>query len=200
MKFKRGFPSFLILAGLLAGAIVCNGQARNLLQNPNAESASEFWRAFGEASVETATGNNMCFVVRNGGSFIQDVALPGDVAGQYVVLIGRGASQRINDDGAITDLPYLHGYMMEDGPSNGGKVLAYLQGQRMLADTKIRDEWVNMWGIFKIPEGTKRIRFFLNQALRRGVPHDGSAARFDNLGLYIFVTREDAETFVNQYH
>jgi hypothetical protein len=200
MKFKRGFQSFLILIGLLAGAIVCNGQSRNLLQNPNADSASEFWRVFGDAKVEVATGNNLCFVVRNGGNFIQDVPLPDDVTGQYAVLIGRGASERINEDGAITGLPYLHGYMMEQGPPNGGKILAYLQGQSMRANTQIRDEWVNMWGIFQIPEGTKRIRFFLNQAERRGVPQNGSAARFDNLGLYVFATREDAVAFVNQYH
>jgi hypothetical protein len=70
----------------------------------------------------------------------------------------------------------------------------------MRADTKIKDEWVDMWGIFPVPERTKRIRFFLNQALRRGVPHNGSAARFDNLGLYLFATKEDAQAFVNQYH
>ena len=200
MTFKRGSQPFLIFISLLAAAIVCHGQSRNLLQNPNADSASEFWRSFGDATVEVATGNNFCFVVRNGGYFIQDVPLPDDVAGQYAVLIGRGASERINDDGAITGLPYLYGYMMEQGPPNGEKVLTYLQGQRMLADTRIRNEWVDMWGIFQIPEGTKRIRFFLNQALRREVPHNGSAARFDNLGLYVFATREDAEGFVNQHH
>jgi hypothetical protein len=200
MIFKRGFQSFLFLIGLVGGALVCNGQSRNLLQNPNADLGAEFWRAFGDATVEVATGNNLCFVVRNGGYFIQDVPVPDVAAGQYVVLIGKGASQRINADGAITGLPYLYGYMMEQGPPNGGIVLAYLQGQRMLADTKIRDEWVDMWGIFQVPERTKRIRFFLNQALRRGVPHNGSAARFDNLGLYVFATKEDAEAFVNQYH
>ena len=200
MTFKRGFQSFLILIGLVGGALVCNGQSRNLLQNPNADLGAEFWRPFGNATVEVATGNNLSFVVRNGGYFVQDVPVPDDAAGQYLVLIGRGASERINADGAITGLPYLYGYMMEQGPPNGGKVLAYLQGQRMLADTKIRDEWVDMWGIFQIPERTKRIRFFLDQASRQGVPHNGSAARFDNLGLYVFATREDAVAFVNQYH
>jgi hypothetical protein len=70
----------------------------------------------------------------------------------------------------------------------------------MLAKTSFRDEWVDMWGIFRVPERTKRIRFFLNQALRNGVPHNGSAARFDNLGLYLFAAKEDAEAFVRQYH
>jgi len=190
----------MILLGVLSGALICDGQSRNLLQNPNADLGAEFWRAFGDAAVEPGTGNNSCFVVRNGGYFIQDVPVSDDAAGQYFVLIGRGATERINDDGAITGLPYLYGYMMEQGPPNGGRVLAYLQGQRMLADTKIRDQWIDMWGIFQVPERTKSIRFFLNQALRSGLPHNGSAARFDNLGLYLFATKEDAEAFVNQHH
>lgn len=197
---KRAFQIFLILVGLVAGAIVGNGQVRNLLQNPNADGGPEFWRAFGDAKVEAAIGTNLCFVVRNGGYFIQDVPLPDDVTGQYALLIGRGASERINEDRAITGLPYLYGYMMEQGPANGGRILAYLQGQMMLARTTTRDEWVDMWGIFQIPEGAKRIRFFLNQAERRGVPHNGSAARFDNLGLYVFATEKDALAFANQYH
>jgi hypothetical protein len=56
-----------------------------------------------------------------------------------------------------------------------------------------------MWGIFEVPAGTKRIRFFLNHALANGVPHDGSAARFDNLGLYLFNRKEEAQVFVAQY-
>lgn len=200
MTCKRGLQSFLIIIGFIGGAIVCNGQSRNLLQNPNADLGVEFWRAFGEAAVESGSGTNLCFVVRDGGYFFQDVLLPDDAVGQYLVLMGRGASERINDDGAITGLPYLYGYMMEAGPPSGGKILAYLQGQRMLARTKIRDEWVDLWGIFQVPEKTKRVRFFLNQALRGGIPHNGSAARFDNLGLYLFARKEDAEAFVEQYH
>lgn len=190
----------MILVGVVGGALVCNAQSRNLLQNPDANQGPEFWRSIGDSTIEVGTGNNLCFVVRNGGYFIQDVAVPDDAVGQYAVLIGRGASERINPDGAITGLPYLYGYMMEQGPPNEGKVLAYLQGQQMRANTKMIDEWVDMWGIFRVPEKTKRIRFFLNQALQRGVPHNGSAARFDNLGLYLFATKEDAQAFVSQYH
>ena len=31
--------------------------------------------------------------------------MPADAAGQYAVLMGRGSSERINADGAITGLP-----------------------------------------------------------------------------------------------
>ena len=197
MKSSLIFRGLMILSVFVSGASIHNAQYRNLLENPNADQELKRWRAFGEATVEVSTGNNSCFVVRNGGYFFQDVLLTDDAVGQYAVLIGRGASERINDNGAITGLPYLYGYMMEE---KGDSVLAYLQGQQMLANTRMRDEWVDMWGIFRVPEKTKRIRFFLNQALRNGVPHNGSAARFDNLGLYLFAVKEDAEAFVRQYH
>jgi hypothetical protein len=194
------FRGLMILTVFVSGASIHNAQSRNLLENPNADQGLRLWRAFGEATVEVSTGNNLCFVVRNGGYFFQDVLLTDDSVGQYAVLIGRGASERINDDGAITGLPYLYGYMMAEGPPHGDIVLANLQGQQMLAKTMFRDEWVDMSGIFRVPERTKRIRFFLNQASRNGVPHNGSAARFDNLGLFLFAVKEDAEAFVRQYH
>ena len=197
MKSSLIFRGLMILSVFLSGASIHNAQYRNLLENPNADQDLKQWRAFGEATVEVSTGNNSCFVVRNGGYVFQDVLLTDDAVGQYAVLIGRGASERINDNGAITGLPYLYGYMMEE---NGDSVLAYLQGQQMLANPRMRDEWVDMWGIFRVPEKTKRIRFFLNHALRNGVPHNGSAARFDNLGLYLFAVKEDAEAFVRQSH
>lgn len=188
--------ALLMFAVLLSLSALCVAQSSNLLLNPDADLGAKSWRPFGEAAVEATPGNNFCFVVRNGGYFLQDVELPDNAAGQYAVLIGRAASERINDDGAITGLPYLYGYMMEQGPPNGGRILDYLQGQQMLARPGMIDGWVSMRGIFKVPEKTKTIRFFLNQALARGVPHNGSAARFDNLGLYLFPTKEEAEAFV----
>lgn len=175
-----------------------NAQSQNLLQNPNADLGAQSWRAFGETAIETTTTNDAHFVVRNGGYFFQDVELPKDAGGQYLVLIGRGAGERVNSDGAITGSPYLYGYMMQPPSADRKEILEYLQGQRMLAQTTVRDEWLSMWGIFEVPEGTTKVRFFLNQALRAGVPHDGSAARFDNLGLYLFSTRKQAQEFVRE--
>ena len=197
---KQILNATVLFLGCLMATALTNAQSRNLLQNPNAELDTQYWRTTGQATVEMTTGNNPCFVVRNKGSFSQDVNLPEDAVGQYAVLIGRGSSERVNSDGAITGLPYLHGYMMEQGEPNGGRILEYLQGQRMRSSATDENEWIDMWGIFRVPEGTKKIRFFLNQAERRGVPQNGSAARFDNLGLYLFSTKEDAQAFVNQYH
>ena len=163
------------------------------------EWGDELWRPDGEASIERLANGNVCFVVRNGGYFYQDVELPQQSDSKYVLLIGHGASERVNSDGSITGLPYLYGYMMEKGRPDQKEIRSYLQGQQMLGRSAFRDEWVKMAGIFKVPTGTTTIRFFLNQAERSGDPHNGSAARFDNLGLYLFATKEEAEAFAFQY-
>ena len=187
-----------ILISFLFAPVLASAQSSNLLQNPNADLESQHWRTRGEATVETDTGNNRVFVVRNGGHFLQDVILPSDAAGKYAVLIGNGSSERIHEGGAITGRAYLYGYMMDDMRPNGGHVLEYLQGQNLRSMTNVRDEWTKMWGVFLVPKGTQGIRFFLNQAEAKGVPHNGSAARFDNLGLYLFSTKEEADAFANQ--
>ena len=196
MTYSRLFPSLTIVLTLLSVTAIAQAQSRNLLQNPDADQGVKHWRTSGEASVEATPDGNRCFVVRNGGSFTQDVELPDGAAGQYAVLIGRGLSERVEPNGVITDLPALYGYMMEQGRADGGRILDYLQGQNMLARPYSRDVWVSMSGIFKVPEKTKKIRFFLDQAEYKGVPHNGSAARFDNVGLYLFATKEEADAFL----
>ena len=195
----------MLLCSTLA-AVRVSAQAVNLLQNPNADLGAQNWHSWGEAKVEDMGGNSL-FVVREKGYFYQDITLPEGSGRKYAVLIGRGSSERINPDGAITGLPYLYGYMLPSGGARpltpdagyGGRVLAYLQGQNMLCSAGLPNEWVLMSGIFWVPEEAGRIRFLLMQAERRGVPQNGSAARFDDLGLYLFPTAEEARAFVAQY-
>jgi hypothetical protein len=191
-----GVRNLAILVLILLVTATGQAQTKNLLQNSNADAAGEHWRAFGNAIVERDSDGSH-FTIRHAGYFLQDVALPGDSAGKYALLIGRVSSERINPDGAITGLPYLYGYMLAD--SKVGKINDYLQGQQMLGRAKEKNAWVVAWGVFKIPEGTTTIRYFLNQAERQGLPHDGSAARFDDLGLYVFATAEEAKVFVDLY-
>ena len=193
---KHLFRLILLTVTILNVVAIANAQS-NLLQNPNADNQSTSWRAHGEATIETCGSSNQCFVVRNGGYFLQDVALPADAAGQYALFIGRGASERFNADGPITGLPYLYGYMMAGA---NDRILDYLQGQDMRLLPTRENEWVTMSGVFRVPEGTNTIRFFLNQALRNGVPHNGSAARFDDVGLYLFATEQDARAFAKARH
>jgi hypothetical protein len=180
--------------------IPASAQTSNLLQNPDAELDARHWQAWGQATIEEINGNKS-FVLRNQGYYYQEVILPDGAVGQYAVFVGRGLSERINADGAITGLPYLYGYMLPPVDGTGGKsIKAYLQGQRMLGQARSAGEWVIMWGIFKVPEGTGRIGFYLHQAERKGVPQNGSAASFDDLGLYLFPTEDEAKAFVARYH
>ncbi len=75
------------------------------------------------------------------------------------------------------------------------RILACLQGQRMLLRPATADSWTRMCGVFQVPEGTAFIRFFLNQALAKGALHSGSAVRFDDLALYLFRTEAEARSF-----
>jgi hypothetical protein len=186
----------MLAALLVASASAAKAQSDNLLQNPNADLEAQSWRTTGRAAVEEF-GGDRCFVVRNGGSFYQDVALPKDAAGQYVVFVGRGSSERASPDGIITDQPYLYGYMLGEVEGRRERVLDYLQG--MLGVSTFANEWVRMSGVFRVPERASRIRFFLNQGLRLGVDRDGSAARFDDLGLYMFPTEEEAGEFSRRW-
>jgi hypothetical protein len=180
--------------------IFAYAQTDNLLLNPKANDGTNGWRASGNAQVEQSDDGDWRFVVRNNGHFFQDVQLPEDAAGKYALLIGRVSSERIDPDGAITGLPSLYGYMMDGAnPARPRRILSYLQGQQMLCRAGTVNEWVTAWGIFEVPDLTHAIRFFLNQAERKDVPQNGSAARFDDLGLYLFSTEGEAKAFAQAY-
>ena len=195
-RFLEGFTLLLWVSLLTA---LANAQSINLLQNPNADDGAIHWQAFGDAGVEQKSEGRTHFKVRNKGYFLQDVTLPEDPVGKYALLIGRVSSERINADGAITGLPYLYGYLMEGRNPKGGRILSYLQGQQMLCAARKENEWVIAWGVFQIPGGAGAIRFFLNQAERKDVSQNGSAARFDDLGIYLFDTEKEANAFVKTY-
>lgn len=189
----------LILLALVCFSPVYARPQANLLQNPDGDAQELIWKAFGDAKVEDC-GTGKCFVIRNRGSFTQNVSIVPALIGKYALLIGDGSSERVNADGSITGLPNIYGYMM-DGPSpEGGRIHAYLQGQYMLARPSEPGAWTEMRGTFKIVPGTVVISFMLQQAERRGDPQNGSAARFDNLGLYIFDTEKAANDFLASRH
>jgi hypothetical protein len=196
---RQAFRVTLMIGCSLLGTLATNAQSRNLLKNPNADLNTQGWLTYGRATVEASTGNNLVFVVRNGGYFIQDVPMKPEATGQWALLIARASCERSNRDGSISGLPYLYGYMMDAGEPRGGNVFAYLQGQKMGSERQ-QNEWAELWGVFQVPQGTGRIRFFLKQALAKGTPQNDSAARFDNVGLYLFATKEEAQAFAKSYH
>ena len=167
----------------------------NLLSDPRAELGGAGWRAIDDATVEVWRGSR-CFTVRNRGAFIQLVAVPAGSGGSYLVVLGRGETERINQDGTITGLPTLHGEMMTADQSG---ILAYLTGQNLLGRPRRANEWTTMWGIFQVPAGVGWVALRLGQAERAGVNHNGSAARFTDLALVLVATKTEAELLVKQY-
>ena len=185
----------MILAASLGAQSTPTSTPTNLLDNPDAILSHSRWLAFGDAKIESC-GGDPCFVVRNHGTFQQIVTLPADAAGKSLVLIGSGSSERVHTDAAITGLPYLYALVEA---ADGVHILAYLQGQNLMARPAEPDTWVTMSGVFAVSEGATRVVFDLNQAEGRGVPQNGSAARFDRVGLYLFASASDARAFVETW-
>lgn len=192
MKLRILFAAIALLGGSIFSSVY--GQT-NLLQNPKAASGKEGWRPYANATVEDYQGNAV-FTVRNGANFSQDILLNASDAGKFALLIGRASGERVNDG---TDLPALSGYMMEPGKGSAGRIKEYLVDQRMVGHPKEENQWVVLYGVYRIPEGTGQIRLLLVQGEVKDVPHNGSAARFDDLGVFLFDTEEDAIRFAGQY-
>jgi hypothetical protein len=187
----------MLLLCLTLTMVEASAQQKNLLQNPDASEGAKLWRAKGEATVEIAEDGNPYFIIRNAGSFNQVVALPKNSVGQYALLLGRASSERILSDNATAGLPTLQGYMT-NGDASAARIYANLQGQFMSSRARKRNEWVQLWGIFRVPAGAERISFIMSQELQPNVPHDDPPARFDDLGVYLFQTEDEARAFVGR--
>jgi hypothetical protein len=135
-------------------------------------------------------------VLRNGGSFQQIVELQPTAAGLYVLFVAHVSAERTAPEAAITDRPYLYGLTMS---SDGRRILMHHHATTMRSLASTANEWTIAWGVFQVPDGASSISFQMKQALRLGTPHDGSAARFDDVGLFLFRTREAAEDFAARY-
>lgn len=169
---------------------------KNLLPNPNATRGVKSWQTKGEATIEERSPGNPCFVVRHNGMFWQDAPIPVATTNQHALLIGRVSSERINADGDITGLPYLYGCLVD--AKDDHHFHGYLQGDTMRCATTNKNEWTPVWGIFKMTNHTASIRFFLQQASGHDA-QTGTAARFDDLGVFLFDAEADANAFVEKY-
>jgi WD40 repeat protein len=168
---------------------------QNLVKNPDAGRAAPSWETKGEVSIDTGDPGNHLFIIRYGGMFRQDVPI-GESTGRYVLLIAWASSERVNPGDDQTGYPYLYGYFLDSADKN--KINAYLKGEQMLLSPNTADEWGLIYGIFQVPENTGSVRFFLQQADGRS-PQDGSAARFDQPGVFLFDSEAEAIQFVDKY-
>ena len=169
---------------------------KNYLPNPNATLGDKSWKMNGEVAIEERAPGDPCFAIRYSGFFFQDAPVPASAANQCVLMIGRVSSERINANGDITGLPYLYGNLVDSKDDH--HFHGYLQGDTMRCAAKNKDEWTPVWGIFKMTNDTSHIRFYLQQASGREA-QSGSAARFDDLGVFIFDTETEAGAFVEKF-
>ena len=165
----------------------------NLLENSDGGAGGAAWWSTGGAKVEDCNGNP-CFVVRSRGAFHQKVQLPAGAEGQYLVAIGSGANERVG--ASITDKGRLYGQF---ATADGFLFLGVLQGQAMRAESAEPNGWVKMSGIFPVPANAAQVTFELGLAEARDVPPNGSAARFDDLGLFGFATDSEARAVVERW-
>jgi hypothetical protein len=186
--------AMLLLAALVAVAAPQRGSG-NLVVNGTAREGARGWQTEGAATIEEYEGVP-CFVLRNKGSFAQEIPLGPEAAAMYAVLVGRGQSDRINADRSITGLPYLYALVRA---VDRRRFVAYWQGQSMRARPADSRQWVSMWGIFQVPEGAASILLQLNQAEAAGSPQDGSAARFADVQMHVFPTERAARRFVDAF-
>jgi hypothetical protein len=166
---------------------------RNLLQDPDARGGGTAWKFSGDAGVER-TGSGSCFVVRNSGSITQDVVLPQNPTGKYLLIFGWLSSERINPDAANTGLPAFSGYLMAP---RGGEINVYLQGQQLRCSATKPNTRAPAFGVFQVVPNSGRVRLFLGQSQNARVPQNGSAARFEDPGLYLFDTEEEAKIYLD---
>lgn len=181
-----------ILLVALAASTLTFAQPENLIKNSDGDGDGKQWRAFGNAKIERCADGGYCFVLREGGYLTQDVDVPENSVGHYALLIGRAHRERSNA-GA-----YLHGYMMNAGDPSGGRIYGYLSGQQMGLPDDAVGQWKHLWGVYRIAPGTKRIRLFLQHGQLKGVAKDDSRASFDDLGIYVFPTEQEALIHVAQ--
>jgi hypothetical protein len=185
-------------AGVFAVLVACaapQSASGNLLVNGDARRGVDGWTPRGLATVETFLGVSS-FTVRYKGSFFQEIQLTDRAVGTFAVLLAKGQSDRINADGAITGLPYLYASVATDDRK---RIIAYWQGQNMLARPEYSTQWVPMSGVFQVPLGARFIYVQLNQAERKDLPQDGSAARFADVQFHLFATEAEAKAFAKQH-
>ncbi|MBN2205834.1 MAG: WD40 repeat domain-containing protein [Candidatus Aminicenantes bacterium] len=167
----------------------------NLIKNPSANRGTRDWQPDGEAAVDRTEDGDPYFSVRNGGSLRQVVDISGST-GRTVLVIALAACERIGTGGDRTDLPLLSGEMAS--AEDDRDLTARLTAKTMLHAVRTPGEWGAVWGAYRIPPGTGSVRLYLGQA-RGAAPHDGSAAWFDDVGVFLFDSDEEARAFVPLY-
>ena len=198
-------PLLPVALGCLLSASASQLPPPNIVENGDARSGDASWHRSSSGSpvkhdpakagtVEDCDGRP-CFVMRNGVPWRQRITLAEDVSGKYILIIARGATERVHVEPNITDLPYLWARLITDPPQPYSATV--LQG--MWLRSKGANQWGTIYGVFPVPKGVVAVDLMLGQASRKGTPHDGSAARVRNVEVRFFDTEAAAKSYVAVY-
>ena len=197
---KQSTIKFLILICVLFATTIVDAQT-NLLLNGQADYKTEHWNVKYNTTVEEFNGDKV-FVLRNDGNLQQWFQLDDEAIGKYALfigrVIGRVTSKRADvDDKTPPNTPYL--FVATLVPK-----IVISEGQILPADAKGENDWHTIYAIHQLPKEdfTGFLKCSLHQRNSRkgeNAPNEGSAVRFDNLGLYLFDTEEDALKFAKAY-
>ena len=179
---------FSILLCVLLTTITVGAQ-RNLLLNGQADYKTEHWY-IGETTVEEFNGDKV-FVLRKGGHLSQWVELTEEAAGKYALFIGRVSSEPANvDDKTPVNSPYFYIFNVNPNAKSDGQIIRY--------DAKGENDWNTIYAIYQVPKKTF-VKCVLYERKNLDTPSGASEMRFDNLGLYLFESEEDALKFAKAY-
>jgi ketosteroid isomerase-like protein len=167
----------------------------NLLANPAASQGGTDWLARGNAEIETCAAGNPCFVTRYDGEFVGNASLPADAEGRFLLLLGRASAERVHPPGSRdqTGEAYIHGF----GEAEAGMAGEHYSADTLTTETHEPGRWSTLWGVFPIGQGIRRVHFEIRQADGHSAK-DGSASRFDDLGVFVFDSAEQARGFAER--
>lgn len=169
----------------------------NHLANPAANQGETGWRKSGNAAIEACVPGNPCFVTRYDGQFVGSASLPADSEGRFLLLLGRASSERVHPAGSQdqTGEAYIRGFGEAEAPWVAGEQYS---ADTLKTETHATDRWSMLWGVFPIGREIRRVQFEIRQADGHSAK-DGSASRFDDLGVFVFDSAEQARDFAERF-
>ena len=166
----------------------------NLLTNGDGSSGLNGWIKSGEARINGISGIFHVEGSYSGPAAIsQEVALPKQRPA-IALIVAKARSSTEPSDG-MTGLPNVWGYTR----NAGGAIIEYLSGQKLLLNEP-KEKWGVCWGSFLIDKGAVAINISLQQAIKQGGVLLGSYAEYDDVGVYLFNSKEIAEKYAASYN
>ena len=184
---------------LLFGVASASGQSNNLLKNSNGDEGSQSWLVSGNSSISDCVGLGKCFSIWQDGFIYQDVDVSESVAGTFAVFIAFASIEEPAQDARLLGHPYLYGYFMTAGELRKATVLSRPNGQEMAYHPSANGEWVKQYGVFKVPDKTRRIRIFLRSGCSKTASSVSCVSHFRAPGVFIFSNEDEARAFINTY-